>query len=187
MKEDIFLEGEVTDSNYGYGLSKRELFRQSNFCRKFYDLNYSCFTPCNLYGPDSNFNEKKSHFIASMLKKIHLAKDGQVIEVFGNGESYRQHLYIDDLARIIPQMLIFHNSSLPLNVASEDNLQIKEIINIIQKVLKKRIEIKFTNTFLGHFRKDVSILNLKHLIPNIELTTLEEGILQTYKWFLNKS
>ena len=187
MKEDIFLEGEVTDSNYGYGLSKRELFRQSNFCRKFYDLNYSCFTPCNLYGPDSNFNEKKSHFIASMLKKIHLAKDGQVIEVFGNGESYRQHLYIDDLARIIPQMLIFHNSSLPLNVASEDNLQIKEIINIIQKVLKKRIEIKFTNNFLGQFRKDVSILNLKQLIPNIELTTLEEGILQTYKWFLNKS
>ena len=138
MNEDIFLSGEVTDSNYGYGLAKRELFRQSNFCRKFYNLNYSCFTPCNLYGPNSNFNDKQSHFIASILKKVHMAKDGQVIEVFGDGEAYRQHLYIDDLAKIIPEILIHHNSSLPLNVATEENVKIKEIINIVKRVLKKK-------------------------------------------------
>jgi GDP-L-fucose synthase len=184
MKEDTFLNGEVTDSNYGYGLSKRELFRQSNFCRKFYNLNYSCFTPCNLYGPDSNFNDKKSHLIGSILKKVHLSKDGQTIEVLGNGEAYRQHLYIDDLASIIPQLLILHNNSIPLNVASEENFQVKEIIDMVRKILKKKIEFKFTNTFLGQFRKDVSIYNLKKLIPKIKFTTLQEGIFQTYKWFL---
>lgn len=187
MSEDNFLIGEVADSNYGYGLAKRELLRQSNFCRKFYNLNYSCFTPCNLYGPDSNFNDKKSHLIASIIKKVHLSKEGQTIEVLGNGEAYRQHLYIDDLVRIIPQLLILHNNSIPLNVASEENIQIKEIIDKVRKILKKKVAFKFTNTFLGQFRKDVSIYSLKKLIPKIKFTTLEKGILQTYKWFLKKN
>ena len=187
MNEDNFLSGEVADSNYGYGLAKRELFRQSNFCRKFYNSNYSCFTPCNLYGPNSNFNDENSHFIASILKKVHMAKDGQVIEVLGNGEAYRQHLYIDDLVKIIPEILIYHDSSLPLNVATEENLKIKEIINLVKRVLKKNVEIKYTNSFLGQFRKDVSIFNLKKLIPNIKFTTLEEGIKKTYNWFLSKN
>lgn len=187
MKEDKFLDGEVTDANYGYGLAKRELFRQSNFCRKFYDLNYSCFTPCNLYGPDSNFNDKHSHFIASILKKVHLAKDGQVIEVFGNGQGYRQHLYIDDLAKLIPEILNRHNSSSPLNVSSEENFKIEEIIDIVKKILNKNVKIKYTNNFSGQFRKDVSIANLNKLIPNIKFTTLKEGIKKTYNWFLTKN
>jgi len=187
MKEDNFLDGEVTDTNYGYGLAKRELFRQSNFCRKFYNSNYSCFTPCNLYGPDSNFNDKQSHLIASIIKKVHLAKDDQVIEVLGNGEAYRQHLYIDDLVKILPEILIRHNSSSPLNVSSEENFKIKEIINTIKTVLKKNVKIKYTNNFSGQFRKDVSILNLNKLIPNIKFTKLEEGVLKTYKWFLTKN
>lgn len=183
MNEGQFLDGEPTNTNYGYALAKRELYKQTNFYRKFYNLNYSTFTPCNLYGPEANFNDTSSHFIASLIKKIYLAKDGENIELYGSGMPKRQHLYIDDLAKLIPELLNKHNTEIPINIAPKENLSISEISNIALKSIEKKVNIVFNNKLDGQIRKDVDNTQLLKLCGDISFTTLSDGIKKTYKWY----
>jgi GDP-L-fucose synthase len=187
MNEEEFLLGEPTQTNYGYALAKRELYRQTNFYRQFYGLNYSTFTPCNLYGPNANFGEDTSHFIASLIKKIHFSKDGETITLFGTGKPLRQHLYIDDLAKIVVMLLDSHNSDVPLNIAPQENLSIKDIANIALSVLNKNVKINFNNQFEGQFRKDVDNTKLLNLIGSFEWTPIHVGLKHTYDWFLENT
>lgn len=184
MKEEQLLDGEPTETNYGYALAKRELYRQTNFYRNFYNLNYSTFTPCNLYGPEANFDDDSSHFIASLIKKIFYAKNEENIELYGSGKPTRQHLYIDDLAKIIPKLLYYHNSEIPINVAPKENLSIKEISNIAIKKINKNLNVTFNNNLDGQIRKDVDNSRLLNLLGDISFTSLEDGIKLTYDWYV---
>ena len=40
------------------------------FYNKQYRTNYLTLMPCNLYGPNDNFNSKNSHFIPALIKKF---------------------------------------------------------------------------------------------------------------------
>lgn len=183
MKETQFLDGEPTETNYGYALAKRELYEQSNFYRKFYNLNYSTFTPSNLYGPEANFDDNSSHFIASLIKKIYHSKNRENITLYGSGTPTRQHLYVDDLAKLIPELLYKHNTSLPINVAPKENFTIKEISEIAVKEIGKNISINFNNKLDGQIRKDVDNSELLKLCKDTSFTPLSKGIKLTYEWY----
>ena len=57
--------------------------------------------PCNLYGPNDNFNLKNSHFIPALIKKIISSKNkvGSKVEIWGTGKPKREVMYVEDLAR----------------------------------------------------------------------------------------
>jgi GDP-L-fucose synthase len=183
MKESFILSGVPTESNYGYALAKRELYNQTNFYRKIYNLNYSTFTPCNLYGPGSNFDNEGSHFIASLIKKLVNSKDGDIIKLLGTGRPLRQHLYIDDLAKLIPFLLLDHNTEVPINIAPIENYSINEISELAVKLVDKKIKIEYTNTTDGQLRKDVDNNHLMLLANNISFTSIEEGLIKTIEWY----
>ena len=185
MTEDKYTLDKPTQTNYGYGLAKRELYTQSNFYREIFNLNYSTFTPCNIYGPEANFKIGESHFIASLIRKIHECKDGN-IELFGTGKPLRQHIYVDDLVKIIPILLDEHNSDVPINIAPNENLSIKQIAKLALNAMNKDIDITFNQHLDGQIRKDVSNSKLIELIGDFKWTSLEDGILNTYKWFIKQ-
>jgi nucleoside-diphosphate-sugar epimerase len=71
-----------------------------------------------------------------------------------------------------------------INVATEENYTIKEIAEIVIKIIGegKITDINFDVTKPdGQYRKDVSIDNLKKLIPNFKTTSLSDGITKTIK------
>jgi GDP-L-fucose synthase len=183
MKESFFLSGVPTESNYGYALAKRELYIQTNFYRKFYNLNYSTFTPCNLYGPGSNFDDEDSHFIASLIKKLVNSMDIDKIKLLGTGSPLRQHLYIDDLAKLIPVLLVHHNTDVPVNIAPIENYSIKELSELAVRLVGKKITVEFTNSTDGQIRKDVDNNYLMLLLDCINFTSIEEGLIKTIEWY----
>ena len=105
MTEEGLLKGEPTLTNYCYGYAKRNLFVQSKWYSKDYGVIYNTFTPSNLYGPENHFNLNKGHLISSMVKKFYEAKDGDTLTFWGTGNPLRQHLYVDDLVKIIVFLL----------------------------------------------------------------------------------
>ena len=34
-----------------------------------YKTNYKCLMPCNMYGPNDNYNLKTSHFLPALISK----------------------------------------------------------------------------------------------------------------------
>ena len=59
--------------------------------------------PCNLYGPNDNFNLKNSHFIPALIKKFIKSKNkkNSKIEIWGTGKPKREVMYVEDLASAI--------------------------------------------------------------------------------------
>ena len=184
MPEHLLHEGPPTKTNFSYGYAKRSLAVHIDAYNQEYGTKYQYLIPCNLYGEYDKYGEN-SHFVAALIKKIHKAKENNESELnlFCTGKPLRQFMYGGDLAYVIKYCLdndIYDN----INVATEENYTIKEIaeiaINIIGEGKIKNIKFDITKPD-GQYRKDVSIDNLKNLIPHFKPTTLSEGITKTIK------
>ena len=183
VEEDLF-KGPPTDSNFSYGYAKRCLHVMSKAYRQQYNLDYSTFSPSNVYGPDDNFDPESSHFVPSMLRKFHEAKDGDTLEFWGSGDPRRQQLYVDDLCEIIPFLLDNHHSGDPLIVAPNFSRSIKDMVADCKDMMGKDVEYYFNGKLDGQFRKDGSNTKLMELKPTIVFTHFKKGLKQTYDWLL---
>ena len=183
MTEDDFMKGEPTPTNYGYGYAKRGLHIQSRFYSQFYNVNYTTFSLSNVYGPENDFYANTSHFVSSLIKKFYYAKDGDTLEFWGTGNALRQHLYVDDVSKVIIKLLDLHNSDIPIALTPDENLSIREIVELCKKTTGKNIKIVFNNELTGQFRKDVSNKKLLELIGDYDFTSMKSGLKLTYDWY----
>jgi len=189
MVETDLHKGPPTPTNFSYGYAKRSLAVQTDAYNKQYGTNYQYLIPCNLYGEFDKYGEN-SHFIAALIKKIHVSKkngDDKIV-LFGDGTPLRQFMHSDDLAFVIKQCLdndIYEN----MNVATEENLTIKEMAKIALKACDAEgLTIQFETSYPnGQFRKDVSIEKLKGAIPNFQSIDLYQGIKQTYTYLTDNN
>ena len=180
-EKDIF-NGPPAETNFSYGYAKRMMHVQCMAYRKQYGANYSTFCPCNLYGPGDHFNSDKGHFVADLVTKFFSCDSA---EFLGTGAPLRQFLYVKDLAWIIPQLLENHNSDLPLIVAPNENLSIKELIEQALEELSwyryglKPFNYSFTGQLDGQYRKDGSNKELLKLIGDFSFIPFKAGIQET--------
>ena len=56
--------------------------------------------PCNLYGPNDNYNLHRSHVLPALIRKLHDAKDNKsaTVSIWGSGNVEREFLFVDELA-----------------------------------------------------------------------------------------
>lgn len=182
MTENMLHSGPPTQTNFSYGYAKRCLAVHIDACNKQYGTKYQYLIPCNLYGENDKFGDN-SHFIASLVKKIiNLSKNKtNELVLFGSGTPLRQFMYSDDFAWVINQCLeknIYEN----INVATEENLTIKEMAEIALKTYGlDNVTISFDSSKPdGQYRKDVSINKLKYLLPEFRPISLDKGIKKVY-------
>ena len=100
IKEEFLLNGPLEKTNEPYAVAKIAGIKLCESYNFQYKTNYKCLMPCNLYGPNDNFNLKTSHFIPALIMKIYLAKlkkKNQII-IWGTGSPKRELMYVDDIA-----------------------------------------------------------------------------------------
>ena len=175
-EEDMFL-GPPTKTNFSYAYAKRCMAVQTEAYNKQYGTKWNYIIPCNLFSELDNFeNEKKMHFITSLVKKIKNSNGN--INLLGTGKPLRQFIYAEDLARVIKEV-IDKDITENFNIAPDWNYSINEMTNKALDVLKVKAEIVYTNPELyGQYRKDVSNKKMKGLLPNFKFTNFEDGILR---------
>lgn len=184
MSETDLHKGPPTSTNFSYGYAKRCQAVQIEAYNKQYGTNYQYLIPCNLYGEYDKYGDN-SHFIAALIKKIHIAKkngDDKIV-LFGTGTPMRQFMHSDDLANVIKRCLdedVYDN----MNVATEENLSIRQMAQIALKACEaEHLTIQFDDSYPdGQLRKDVSIDLLKNAIPDFKTIDLYNGIKQTYNY-----
>ena len=98
MLENVLHMGPPTKTNFSYGMAKRSLAVQIDASNEEYGTKYSYISPCNLYGESDKDDEKKSHFVTALIKKIYLANKNneKFIELYGDGTPLRQFMHADD-------------------------------------------------------------------------------------------
>tara|TARA_Y100000310_G_scaffold101532_1_gene99644 strand:+ start:18262 stop:19155 length:894 start_codon:yes stop_codon:yes gene_type:complete len=181
-EENIF-SGPCAETNFSYGYSKRLLHALVLSYRKQYGVDYSTFSPSNVYGPDDHFDSENSHFIAALITKLANLKDGDTLSLWGTGEPLRQQLYVDDLCEIIPLLVQNHHGPEPIIVAPNENLSINEMAKILISHLNIDINIVYNKKLEGQHRKDGANELLKKTIGPYTFTPFDKGVAQTYNWY----
>lgn len=74
MKEDELLTGVLEYTNEPYAIAKIAGLKMCESFNLQYGTNYIAVMPTNLYGPNDNFDLKKSHVLPAMIRKIYLGK-----------------------------------------------------------------------------------------------------------------
>lgn len=168
-------DGPPHPSNEGYSYAKRMLEVQTRLYRQ-QGLDYSCVIPCNLYGPDDNFDLKTGHVIANLIRKCCVAMG--TVQVLGTGKALRQFMYVDDFAKILLMLVNTPSLHSSIVVCPKEEVTIKEVVELIVEQVNPEITIVYDTSFSdGQYRK--------YALGDVEypFTELKEGIRKTIAFY----
>jgi GDP-L-fucose synthase len=186
IREDSLLTGPLEPTNEWYAIAKIAGIKLCQAYRKQYGRQYISVMPCNLYGPNDNFDLKSSHVLPALIRKFHEAKleGSPEVVVWGTGAPLREFLHVDDLARGVVFCLDHYNEYEHINCGSGFEISIKDLALTVGEAVGYTGELVFdTSKPDGTPRKlmDSSRMFSLGWKPKIELA---EGIQSSYQWFL---
>ena len=195
IKVEYLLSSKLEKTNEAYALAKIVGLKMCDFYNQQYKTSYLTIMPCNLYGPNDNFDSKNSHFIPALIKKFVNSKNKSVkVEIWGTGKPKREVMHVDDLASaiyfIIKKKLLNNKSLLNylkktsiLNVGSSKEYSIKQLANIINKITNSNSKLMFNKKYPdGTMRKILDNSSIKKLGWKPKLK-LNKGLSQTINWY----
>ena len=148
IKEKDFMTGSLEKTNESYAIAKIAGIQMIKSYNKQYKTNYICLMPCNLFGPNDNYDLQNSHFLPALIKKIYTAskkKKNKVVNLWGTGKPLREILYVDEVAEACEFFLRKKTKSSLINIGSSTEMSIKEYANLIKKKIDPSVKIKFDN------------------------------------------
>ncbi|GAA6744347.1 GDP-L-fucose synthase [Thermus antranikianii] len=186
LKEGYLLTGPLEPTNEPYAVAKIAGIKMCQAYRRQYGFNAISLMPTNLYGPGDNFDLQTSHVLPALIRKFHEAKEEgrKEVVVWGTGTPRREFLHVDDLADAALFLMKHYESEEIINVGVGEDISIRELAELIARIVGFEGEIVYDTTKPdGTPRKllDTSRLFALGWRPKIPL---EEGIRQTYRWFL---
>jgi len=195
MREDALLTGKLEPTNEPYAVAKIAGIKLCESYNRQYGRDYRSIMPTNLYGPNDNFHPKNSHVIPALIRRFHetVQDGGDEVVVWGSGQPMREFLHVDDMSaasvhvmEIDSEIYRGHTDSMlsHINVGTGVDCTVRELAETVARVTGFKGRITWDPSKPdGAPRKllDVSRLNSMGWRA---LTGLEEGIRDTYQWFL---
>ncbi len=186
IREDYLLTSTLEPTNEWYAIAKITGVKACEAIRKQYNKNYISLMPTNTYGFEDNFDLDTAHVLPAMIRKFHEAKINNHSPVFlwGSGKAMREFIFVDDLAEAI--LFTFENDIKEhlYNIGTGTDLTIKELATLIQKIIGHTGEIIWDESKPdGTPRKLLDVTKIMNAGWKAK-TNLEEGLILTYKWFL---
>jgi GDP-L-fucose synthase len=186
FKEEDIWNGYPEETNAPYGIAKKTQFVQADAYRRQYGFNAIVLIPVNLYGPGDNFNLEDSHVIPALIRKMVEAKrrrDPNVI-LWGTGNASREFLYVEDCAEAIVLATERYDSSDPVNLGSGIEIKIRELAELIKRVVKFEGEIVWDPTRPdGQPRRCLEVSKARERFGFEAKTPFEAGLERTVQWF----
>jgi GDP-D-mannose 3', 5'-epimerase len=167
------------DSDYGWEkLISERLFMAY---QKDYGIDIRIARFHNIYGPYGTWDGGREKAPAAMCRKVAEVKNGETIEVWGDGNQTRSFLFIEDCLEAVYR-LIKSSYKKPINIGSEEMVSINRLVEIVSEVADKNIEINHIDGPLGvRGRNSNNDLVRKELNWDYQYS-LKKGIEVTYKW-----
>lgn len=186
LKEEYLLTNSLEPTNEWYAIAKITGIKSCEAIRKQFGKDYVSMMPTNLYGTHDNFDLNTSHVLPAMIRKFHEAKENgnAPVTLWGSGTPMREFLFVDDMAasvifaleNVLPEHLY--------NVGTGVDLTIKELAEIIQKVVGHTGKIVWDSEKPDGTPRKLMDVSKMHDLGWKHQVNLEDGITKTYQWFL---
>lgn len=170
------------DAEDGYGWEKLYTERVCRHYTEDFGLDTRVVRFHNIFGPLGTYDGGREKSPAALCRKIALAQDGGVIEIWGDGEQTRSYCYIDDCVEGIYR-LMQSNFGSPINLGQDRMVSINQLADMIAKIAGKKIRKVYDTTKPQGVRGRNSDNTLLRTVLGWEpQVSLEEGLAVTYRW-----
>ena len=145
MKEEELLSGKLEPTNEPYAIAKIAGVKMCEYYNKQYNTNFKSLMPTNTFGPNDNYDLNTSHFLPALIRKIYEAKINKknYINIWGNGKTKRELIYVDDLAEAAVYFLFKKTNYFLINIGNQKDFTIKQYAQKIMKIFNIKLKIKY--------------------------------------------
>ncbi|NES07662.1 MAG: GDP-L-fucose synthase [Okeania sp. SIO2F4] len=186
FKEEDLWNGYPEETNAPYGIAKKALLVQLDAYRQQYGFNGVYLLPVNLYGPEDNFDPKSSHVIPALIRKVHEAqvRGDKKLPVWGDGSPSREFLYSTDAARGIVMATQFYNESDPINLGTNHEVKIRDLVELICDLMDFQGELVWeTDKPNGQPRRCLDTEKAKEKFGFVAEVDFKQGLKNTIDWY----
>jgi len=186
IREHYLLTGPLERTNEPYALAKIAGIKLCEAYNDQYGTHYVSVMPTNLYGPHDNYDLANSHVLPALLRKTHEAmmRGDPSLTVWGSGKPMREFLHVDDMADACVFLMEQEVSSGIYNVGTGTDVSIRQLAEIIMKVVGYSGDIVFDQTKPdGTPRKLLDVSRLAALGWTAQIP-LKAGIAATYRSYV---
>jgi len=189
FREDEWWNGHLHRSVLSYGTSRRLLWAAAECFQLQYGIRSIHLLTPNMYGPYDSTDPNKAHALNALISKfVKAEKTGQPeLPIWGTGVAIREWLYAPDFARLVWDVLQNPDREglqQPTNLAQNDGLSVKELVNIIQDKFKYTGQLTWDTTKPdGAPKKVMDDTKFRQVFPDFKFTDFEEGIAETVKYY----
>lgn len=188
IKEEYLLTKSLEPTNEAYAIAKIAGLEMCKFYRRQYGCDFISAMPNNIYGIYDNFDLENSHVIPALIRKLHDAKVNKSKEalIWGTGKPKREFLYVDDLADACIYLMDNYSEEVHINIGTGEDIEIRELALLIKEIVGFKGEIKNDLSKPdGTPRKLLDVQKINQLGWSHKVD-LKEGLLKTYRWYLEK-
>ena len=170
------------DPEDGYGWEKLYAERLCRHYAEDFGLETRVVRFHNIFGPLGTYDGGREKSPAAICRKLALAKDGDVIEVWGDGKQTRSYCYIDDCVEGIYRIMRSDFRG-PLNLGQDRLITIDELVDMVAKTAGKRVVKQYDLSKPQGVRgRNSDNSRLREALKWEPVVSLEEGLERTYHW-----
>jgi GDP-D-mannose 3', 5'-epimerase len=168
------------DSEYGW----EKLFSERLYLSYYrnYGIQVRIARFHNIFGPEGTWDGGKEKAPAALCRKIAKAKEGDEIEIWGDGKQTRSFLYIDECLDGVRRLMDSETFYGPVNIGSEEMVTINHLAEIIMKIANKKIAINHIDGPLGVRGRNSDNKLIRDKLNWAPSLPLKEGLAKTYVW-----
>lgn len=132
----------------------------------------------NPYGPLQDY-QKGVGFIDAVLKR---AMHHEVVSVWGDGETVRDYIYIDDVCKMLAALIEYEGPEEIFNVSSSQGTSQKQILNIVKK-MEPGLQVEYTKARSVDAKKIIlDNQKIQKECGKFSIIPIEEGIEKYYNY-----
>ncbi|CAN1514030.1 WcaG Nucleoside-diphosphate-sugar epimerases [Methylophilaceae bacterium] len=171
------------DSEYGW----EKLFSERLFLAfaKNYGFESRIARYHNIFGPYGTWYGGREKAPAALCRKIAMAKDGDEIEIWGDGKQTRSFLIINECIEGTI-LLMRSNFKNPVNIGSDEMVTINQLVDMVTKISGKKIIKKHISGPQGVRGRNSDNKLIKKELNWKPSKSLSSGLEETYKWILSQ-
>ncbi|MEM7426843.1 MAG: NAD-dependent epimerase/dehydratase family protein, partial [Pseudomonadota bacterium] len=135
----------------------------------------------NIFGPEGAWKDGKEKAQAAICRKVAQAKDGDEIEVWGDGEQTRSFLYIDECLEGTLRLMRSDWTG-PVNIGSDEMVTINQLVDTVALIAGKRIRKRHIPGPTGVRGRNSDNRLIEQQLGWRPDASLQAGLTPTYTW-----
>ena len=174
------------DPEPGYGWEKLFSEELCHYFRKDHGLETRIVRFHNVYGPLGTYDGGKEKAPAAVSRKVAYARDGDEIEVWGDGQQTRSFMYVDDCVEGLIRLMNSDYSE-ALNLGTDELISVDGLVEMVCRIAGKRLRLRHDLTKPQGVRgRNSDNSRLREVLNWEPKTSLEQGLPVTYRWIASQ-